>query len=317
MKMLFSSPRAFGIVSKVFRTVAVSGKGSDRCLAEGFLPVPINYYSPIPDIIDLEERKVWDQRSDLSGIRFRVDQQLELLEELGRNYGEECRWRIDPGDNPAEFYIQNPSFSYGCAASTHCIIRHMKPSRVIEIGSGMSTRVIAEAVRKNEADGQNRCEYTIVDPFPGKSTKPAIMRIDQIRKTRVELLDAVFFEPLAENDILFIDSGHCVRIGGDVNFLYLDVLPRLRKGVIVHIHDISLPYEYPKVYATNETFRQFWTEQYLLQALLCHNDHYEILLAMNFILRDHPERFERSFPHYDPVKHKSISSSFWIRRRTG
>lgn len=122
------------------------------------------------------------------------------------------------------------------------------------------------------------------------------------------------FETLGQNDILFIDSGHTVRTGSDVNFLYLDVLPRLAQGVIVHIHDIGLPSEYPKVYFTNPTFRVFWTEAYLLQAFLSLNPHYEIMLAMNYLTADHWDEFCKAFEHFNPDVHKATSGSFWIRR---
>jgi hypothetical protein len=132
---------------------------------------------------------------------------------------------------------------------------------------------------------------------------------------RVELLDTNFFDQLNANDILFIDSGHCVIIGGDVNYLFLEILPRLAPGVIVHIHDIGIPYEYSKTYATSETFRQFWTEQYLLQGFLCFNNEFEILLAMNYLMSDHSEFFKKTFPFYNPNLHPFFSGSFWIRRK--
>ena len=120
---------------------------------------------------------------------------------------------------------------------------------------------------------------------------------------------------LRENDILFIDSGHCVRIGGDVNYLVLDVLPRLAPGVIVHFHDIAMPYEYSKTYAVNECLRKLWTEMYLVQSFLCFNTEYEVLLAMKYLMSDHNERFRDMFCHYHPEKHPDFSGSFWIRSR--
>jgi hypothetical protein len=133
-------------------------------------------------------------------------------------------------------------------------------------------------------------------------------------RERVELTDISRFKELGPNDILFIDSGHTVRTGSDVNFLYLEVLPRLSPGVIIHSHDIGLPYEYQKVYFTNPSFRVFWTEAYLLQAFLSLNPHFEIMLAMNYLMMNHKEKFCKAFPHYNPAIHKATSGSFWIRR---
>ncbi|MBN1635049.1 MAG: class I SAM-dependent methyltransferase [Deltaproteobacteria bacterium] len=158
-------------------------------------------------------------------------------------------------------------------------------------------------------------KYTVVDPYPADCIRKGSLNLQQVMETRVEVLDPSFFDQLNENDILFIDSGHCVRIGGDVNYLFLEIFPRLAPGVIVHIHDISLPYEYPKTYATSETFRQFWTEQYLLQSFLCFNNEFEIMLAMNFLMKDYSDVFTQAFPLYNPDIHPFTSGSFWIQRK--
>lgn len=308
------APALFRSFAKVFRVTALSGKGSDLCLKEGFLPVPVHFYSPIPDIGDLETRHVWDVRSPLTGLDFREAAQESLLLELGAAFGQECRWPFDPTGNPADFHLNNQSFSYGCAASTHCLIRRCQPHLVLEIGSGNSSRVIAAALEKNRIAAARVGRHIIVDPYPDNALRGSAFPGIEVIAKRVELLDPSFFDVLASGDILFVDSGHTVRIGGDVNFLFLDVLPRLAPGVVVHIHDIAIPYEYSKAYATRETFRQFWTEQYLLQAFLCFNRKFEILLAMNWLMVDRMDIFRRAFPNYDPALHPFFSGSFWMRR---
>jgi hypothetical protein len=267
----------------------------------------------VPDIEDLRARRLWERRSPLAGIDLREARQLALLAELGRDFGAECRWPHEPGRDEREFYTDNSSFSYGCAAATHALIRRFKPRRVVEVGSGFSSRVIAAALRMNEKDLGERAEYTVVDPFPGKALE-RLPGVGRVFRLRVELLEVEMFRTLGENDVLFVDSGHTVRAGGDVNFLVLDVLPILAPGVVVHFHDIPLPYEYAETYFTNPHFRMFWTESYLLQAFLCHNAAYEILLAMNFLMRDHAAAFRSAWPHYDPAIHRFPSHSFWIRR---
>jgi hypothetical protein len=275
----------------------------------------VHFYSPVPDIKDLEERRIWDIRSRLPGIDFRAEQQIDFLKELGARFADECRWPLLPSDDQSEFYLKNLSFSYGCAASTHCMIRNVKPRTVIEIGSGMSSRVIAKVLTRNRSEDGRGGDHLIVDPYPDKVVKEGLVRISELVERKVELIDFSFWERLKANDILFIDSGHCVRIGGDVNYLFLEILPRLSPGVIVHIHDINLPYEYPRAYATSETFRQFWTEQYLLQGFLCFNNGFEILLAMNYLMTDCAGVFRKTFPFYDPEVHPFLSSSFWIKRK--
>jgi hypothetical protein len=301
-----------GLAARGFRYVASSGIGSDSCLKQGLLPVPVHFYSPIPDIGDLQRRDIWSKVSSLPGIDLREKQQLSLLHELGEKYGEECRWPLEADETVDEFFLKNTSFSFGCAASTYGMIRHFRPARVVEVGSGMSSRVIATALRANAGVSDKLSSYRVIDPFPSLRTKRLLG--GNLIEQRVELLDMELFEQLGANDILFIDSSHSVKIGSDVNFLFLEVLPRLAPGVLVHVHDISLPYEYSSAYATNPAFRQFWTEQYLLQAFLVGNCQFDVLLAMNFLMMNHMDAFKKSFPYYDPEQHPYFSGSFWMRR---
>lgn len=301
------------MAAKGFRYVASTGIGSDSCLKEGFLPVPAHFYSPIPDIEDLRQRDVWSKVSGLAGIDFRIDGQVSLLREIGVRFGRECDWPQESDGNPETFFLNNPSFSFGCAAAAHGMIRHFKPRRVIEVGSGMSTRVIRAALRKNADESGEMANYQVVDPYPSSATK-ALMA-ERLFAQRVELLPLEFFEELAENDVLFIDSSHSVKVGSDVNYLFLEVLPRLALGVIIHVHDVSLPYEYSQVYAMNPAFRQFWTEQYLLQAFLSCNDHFKIHLAMHFLMMEYKDIFMAAFPHYDPQQ-RAVSGSFWMQRKS-
>jgi hypothetical protein len=314
----FDDPQIDGdmsLISKI-REMAATGKGTDACLKLGCLPMPVNFYSPVPDIDDLEERRAWSRRSDLNGIDFRKEAQISLLEELGKMFGQECEWPQKQTQNPIQFYTHNGSFSFGCAASVHCMIRKHKPTHVIEVGSGYSSLVISHALSLNADAGQSEpCDYTIIDPYPGDKVRTGLPALSKLKKSRVELVDPIFFERLAENDVLFIDSGHTVRTGSDVNYLILDVLPRLARGVVIHFHDIPLPYEYQKVYFTNPAFRMFWTEAYLLQAFLIYNSEFEILLAMEYLMREHMNVFCAAFPYFDLEKNWANSGSFWVRRK--
>lgn len=297
----------------VFEQISMYGYGSNKCLKKGFLPIPVHFYSPIPDIEDLKKRKIWAKKSELRGINFNLAKQLELMASLGYKFGKECHWPVNPTENPADFHIDNAGFSFGCAAVLYTMIREFKPKKIIEIGSGYSSKIIVQAI---DANG-NKCHYTIIDPYPGSYIVNNEVRSNRLIKKRVELTNPKIFDVLDKNDVLFIDSSHTVKIGSDVNFLLLEILPRLKPGVIIHIHDISLPYEYSKTYATNEHFRQFWTEQYLLQSFLICNYDYEILLSMAYIMKHYLSKFRKAFPCYRPEIHKFTSSSFWIRRKQG
>ena len=163
---------------------------------------------------------------------FHPDVQMAVLTKLGREFGKECPWSPTPTVNRDEFYTENDSFSFGCAAGTHCMIRHFKPRHVIEIGSGRSSRIIAGALQRNAMESHVTAEYTIIDPYPSPEIESGLPGVTRLVKQRVECQEMALFDRLEANDVLFIDSGHTVRIGGDVNFLILDVLPRLAPGVI-------------------------------------------------------------------------------------
>jgi hypothetical protein len=301
-------------LASVINQMAHTGVGTDACLRHGCLPLPVNFHSPVPDLTDLGQRGVWDRVSRLEGIDFRPDAQQELLEDLGRNFGRECKWPLTATSDPYQFFTENPSFSYGCAAALHGILRKFKPRRVIEVGSGNSSLAISGALMRNSKEGIE-AEYIIIDPYPRDIIREGLPKLTKLFDERVEIMAPEVFHQLGEHDILFVDSGHVVRMGSDVNFLILDVLPCLAPGVIVHFHDVSLPYEYSKVYATNAGFRMFWTEAYLLQAFLSCNSKFEILLAMEYLMKVQKESFCSAFPFYDPKMHKAISGSFWIRRK--
>jgi hypothetical protein len=97
--------------------------------------------------------------------------------------------------------------------------------------------------------------------------------------------------------------------------LILDILPIIKSGVIVHFHDINLPFEYQKIYAINPQFRMFWTESYLLQAFLSCNNQYEVLLAMYYLTKEHPDLLPQLFPFSIREMPSRVSSSFWIRKK--
>ena len=297
----------------ILKLIADLGYGSNKCIKKGFLITPVHFYSPIPDLKFLEQRKVWDKKSELHGINFNEKKQLVNLKKLGKGFAKECDWPLSPTEDKADFYVDNDSFSYGCAAILHSMIREHKPKNIIEIGSGSSSKIIAKAIKINNIIGI-KTHYTIIDPYPAKYISKKLLKYNRLISKCVETVDPRYFDRLGENDILFIDSSHMVKIGNDVNFLYLDILPRLKPGVIVHIHDIGLPYEYPKSYATSETFRQFWTEQYLLQSFLICNHDFEIILAMANIMTNYTKEFQLAFPKYDSKIHKLTSGSFWLKR---
>jgi hypothetical protein len=296
---------------KIIKLMAITGEGTDACLDNGVLPVLVHYYQPIPDIKELEKRSAWNRVSKLSGIEFIDEKFLSVLRNLSK-WAEECKWSEDPTNDPNDFYLNNRCFSYCCASALHSMIREKRPKIIIEVGSGNSSKIIRDAIRKNEEDGFICSEYNIIDPYSNIDLASYPI-CTTLLKQPVELLDTEYFLKLQENDILFIDSSHVSKTGSDVNFEILDVLPILNKGVIIHFHDIDLPNEYCKALFTTPSFRNFWTESYLLQAFLSCNTDYKVILPMAHICGKYSTLHKELFYHGKDVGFWG-SNSFWIQR---
>ncbi len=184
------------------------------------------------------------------------------------------------------------------------MVRHFRPRLIIEIGSGFSSLVLNEGAAKN-----NGSALICVEPFPHEFLKQGFPGLHSLIQKKVEDVELGFFSQLVSGDILFIDSSHTVKIGGDVNYLFLEVLPRLKPGVIVHVHDIFLPFEYQRDWVM-EKFR-FWTEQYMLQSFLTFNSEFEVLMANSYLNYWHEEELKTVFPDLPSYR----GGSFWIRRK--
>ena len=286
--------------------LAIAAYGAFRrgLSALGLQVVVKSFYSPIPDVVKLQA-SLWERRSDLAGIVLDLDQQLRFLKRELAPYVDEFR---PPGDSEGRgFQLENPSYGSGDAELLYAMIRHTKPKRVVELGSGHTTRILAHASAANERDGAP-AELWVFDPFPaaGIASLPGVTRVEETPAQDVRL---DVFTQLGERDVLFVDTTHTVKIGGDVNRIVLDVLPRLRPGVVVHFHDIFLPWEYPRSWI--EDLGLYWTEQYLLQAFLAHNAAYEIICAMHALWRTHRAEIDEFVPS---LREGGAPGAFWIRR---
>ena len=294
--------------------MAKSGRGTDKCLEAGVFPMPVHFYQPVPDLADLQSRDIWSRVSKLDGLRWNTEKFLDYLSEVATFQPEEG-WLVAPSQNSMEFCLENTGFSFVCASLLYGMILKNRPKRIIEIGSGNSSKVILQALSdiRSDANEGYDVEYTIIDPYCSFEEKHFAPLKVNILRIPVEEADMALFQALESDDILFVDSSHVVRIGGDVNFEILDVLPILAEGVFVHFHDIVMPYEYDKVYATNPKFRVFWTESYMLQAFLAFNKAYEILLPAAYLCKTQLETLESHYPNM--MNHSNWGSgSFWIRR---
>src|SRR3954464_15474908 len=199
--------------------------------------------------------------------------QLQLLADVFPQFESEySRFAHQPTDSPYEFYFDNPMFSGTDALVLYGMLRHFKPRRVLEVGSGFSSRVAATALQANGSG-----ELVCIEPYPQEVLRHEFPTLTQLIEKEVQQVDLKVFQNLAANDVLFIDSSHVVRVGGDVDYLFLEVLPRLAPGVIIHVHDVFIPFPGRRDWVLEE--RRCWNEQQLLQAFVGGNSGFALLFA--------------------------------------
>jgi hypothetical protein len=261
------------------------------------------------------EDEVWSRRSSLPGISFDLAAQLAFVESSLAPYLAEFDRVVRRPAGGREFPLWNGFYQAGDAEFLYAIVRHFKPGRILELGSGFSTFVSAAAAVENAREGDT-VELTAVDPSPRAELDAGIEGLAGIERRDGRGLPLAQFQQLGRNDILFIDSSHAVKLGGEVHWLVLEVLPRLNEGVLVHFHDVFLPDEYPRGLFD---LWPYFNEQYLLQAFLVGNAGYEVLLAAAALAREHPERARAVVPSLtERADHLPwspyVPSGFWMRR---
>jgi predicted O-methyltransferase YrrM len=286
-------------------------KGFDFFERLGIHVLPVHYYSPIPDTRALRRKPtLWSRELPLTGIDLNVDEQKSLVERICPIFQKEYEaFPLERSDAPAQYYLNNPSFGFVSGQMHYCMLRYFKPKKVIEVGAGYSTLVSLAALKRNRDEGYE-CQFITIDPYPPAFIKNDTRSIIKLIAKKVEDTDISYFESLSDQDLLFIDSSHTVKIGGDVNFLILEVLPRLKTGVIIHIHDIQFPYEYSKSYALENHW--FWQEQYLVQSFLMYNRCFKILWCasyMHYKYRDLMARF------FSPYPQNRVPTSLYIQKK--
>ena len=269
---------------------------------------PGHFYSPIPALEELSrnaDRLFGRWPRELPGISLNEDKQLALLSELSAYYSDLPFPEHKTKDR--RYFYENPMYSYSDAICLYSMIRHVRPRRIVEVGSGHSSCVMLDT---SELFFQNSIACTFIDPYPERLLSlitPEDKGRIEILPTRAQDIDVGRFRELEQNDILFIDSSHVVKVGSDVNYIVSEVLPALRVGVYVHFHDIFYPFEYPRAWIEAGSH---WTEGYLLRAFLAFNAAFEIVLFNTFLEHFHRERFAVDMP----LCLKNEGGSIWIRR---
>jgi len=288
---------------------------------------PNHFYWPIPDVAELETRD-WPVRMPSEAFDFRLGRQVELLLKIAADYRIEWNFPEKSGDGSSVYHYNNGFFESVDAEIAYSLVRLFKPTRIIEIGTGFSTRVLAAALQANLEKDRTAGELISIDPMPERLPQNGFSDLVTVLPRRVQDVDLGIFRSLGPNDILFIDSSHVVATGSDVVREFLEILPTLRPGVLVHVHDIFLPSDYPREAVLKNMC--FWSEQYMLQAFLSFNSSFEVIWtssAMQSFRRDLldtvfprwrfsykaiPRSQRRWVPSID--KQRTWPSSFWLRR---
>jgi predicted O-methyltransferase YrrM len=199
------------------------------------------------------------------------------------------------------YSLDNYYYTTPDAEVLYAMVQLHRPRLVVEVGSGNSTLLFRAAIK----DAGLATQLVSIDPDPRRSVA---QHADVSVRERVETAASRdWFARLQAGDILFIDSSHEIKTGNDVLFLLLNVLPTLAPGVLVHIHDIFLPRDYPRAWVVEE--RWGWAEQYLVQALLQDSTAWEVLWAGHYLQHTRPDfiahfRFWRDWD----------ARSLWLRR---
>jgi hypothetical protein len=273
-----------------------------------------DYYSPLPSVARLgASAPRWNRPSALQGVQYDVDAMKVALAELLARYLDE--FLTYPNYAEIKKMGFGPGYTAVDALTLYMMIRHLKPRRYLEVGSGVSTFYCSLAAQRNASEGRP-LEITCIEPYPYEklSTIPGI----QVLPKKVEDVDISLFGQLQENDVLFIDSSHILRVDGDVAFLYLEVLPVLGAGVVTHIHDIPLPYNFPyppELWIFGQEWPMFWNEAMVLQAFLAFNRSFKMELSTPLIRHFDEAFLKQGIPIYESVdQNPNTFSSIWLRR---
>jgi hypothetical protein len=267
----------------------------------GVFPIIDHYYEPSFN----KYNSITAQRADrkLPGINFNVEKQLGNLRNF--NFNSEIIEISKLEQNQLNYSFSKGPFLSGDSEILFNIIRLYQPKKIIEIGCGHSSLMIQHAVKYNKFENQEyKCNHICIEPYEAEWIEK--LDIEFIKKP-VENLDLKLFESLESGDILFIDSTHIIRPQGDVLFEYLEILPIIKSGVLVHIHDIFTPKDYLDEWVRDGV--NFWNEQYLLEAFLSCNKEFEIICALNFLKHNYYDELAAKCPMLNKNREPG---SFWM-----
>ncbi|QWF80312.1 class I SAM-dependent methyltransferase [Amycolatopsis sp. CA-230715] len=268
---------------------------------------PGHFYSPYADPAEVEKRSgaIFDTRSLPAGIDLRDDEQVALFEKLAP-LAKDLPFPVTEGGE-FRFFYDNSAYSWSDAIVLHAMLRHIRPSKVIEIGSGYSSAMTLDTI---EGWLDPDTEFVCVEPYADllrEMVRPGDEKRVSILEKPVQDVPLETFADLGPGDVLFIDSTHVVKAGSDVNYLFFEVLPRLEDGVWVHIHDIFFPFEYPEEWVREG---RAWQENYLLRAFLMFNDRFEVRWYQRYMWARHRQLLKHGIPDLA----KNPGGNIWLQK---
>jgi predicted O-methyltransferase YrrM len=271
---------------------------------------PGHFYSPFPDLDDLDARSeaIFGQSERPAAVELREGAQLALFDTVAE-LAEEAPFPAEQGDE-FRYFFGNPAYAWGDGLVLHALLRHNRPRRIVEVGSGYSSALILDTVDGWLSTGT---EVVFVEPYPEllrSLLRPGDERRVSIHEQPVQEVPLETFTSLGPGDLLFIDSTHVVKAGSDVNRLFFDVLPCLAEGVWIHFHDIFFPFEYPEPWVREG---RAWQEIYLLRAFLMFNPAFEIRWFQSFMWAQHRQLLEERLP----LIAKNPGGNVWLQRVGG
>jgi hypothetical protein len=270
--------------------------------------LPGHFYSPIPDLSEVEKYEYGaiesEEMIEKSGLNFNYQFQLDLLEDFQETYSELIFEKSKK--NNLRYYYDNPNYSYSDAIFYYSVLRKFKPKKVIEIGSGFSSCLLLDV---NEFYFDNSIKCVFVEPYPNLLNS-LIKATDNIvlHDVKIQEVDLSIFDDLNENDVLFVDSSHVLKAGSDLNFILFQILPRLKKGVVIHFHDVFYPFKYPKNWILNHN--RGWNEIYAIRLFLTNNSKYEIIAFNTYLEEKNKLWFEENMP----LCLENLGGSIWLNK---
>ena len=263
---------------------------------------PGHYYSTIPSVEDVKKHQTKEKSKlsvDILGIDLNLNMQVEYLNQI-ESFNKEYLW---PDEKMNEFFYNsvNPMYPTGCGKTLHAMLKIIRPKKIIEIGSGHSTAMMVDT---NRIFLDNSVKITCIEPYPCRLHELFGSDMDKyitLHENKLQDVEMVLFDELEDGDILFVDSSHVAKLESDVNKILFEILPRLKQGVIIHIHDIHYPFEYPDYWFD---MKIFWNETYILRAFLQYNKVFEIVFWGSCVST-------LCKPNYNPY---SFGSSIWLRK---